>query len=147
VDPNSRKFEINAEAVKMMEHVRGPIGVVSVAGMYRTGKSYLLNRLLLNRKRGFNVGPTIQPCTKGLWIWGTPIQSTSADGEPCSVLIVDSEGLGGLDESNNHDMRIFSLALLMSSYFIYNSMTQIDENALQNLSLVVNLTKYIETTT
>ena len=62
-------------------------------------------------------------------------------------MIVDSEGLGGLDESNNHDMRIFSLALLMSSYFIYNSMTQIDENALQNLSLVVNLTKYIETTT
>ena len=36
-----------------MEHVKGPIGVVAVAGMYRTGKSYLLNRLLLNRKRGY----------------------------------------------------------------------------------------------
>lgn len=62
------------------------------------------------------------------------------------MLIVDSEGLGGIDEDNNHDMRIFSLALLLSSYFIYNSMTQIDENALQNLSLVVNLTKHIQTT-
>jgi len=129
----------------MMQHIRAPIGVVAVAGMYRTGKSYLLNRLLLNRKRGFNVGPTINPCTKGIWIWGTPLKSFTSTGEPCSVLIVDSEGIGGLDEDNNHDMRIFSLALLISSYFIYNSMSQIDENALQNLSLVVNLTKHIQT--
>jgi len=35
-----------------------------VAGMYRTGKSYLLNRMLLNRSNGFGVGPTINPCTK-----------------------------------------------------------------------------------
>ena len=141
----SGKFELNQEVEKMMEHVKGPIGVVAVAGMYRTGKSYLLNRLLLNRKRGFNVGPTINPCTKGIWIWGTPLKSFTSTGEPCSVLIVDSEGIGGLDEDNNHDMRIFSLALLLSSYFIYNSMAQIDENALSNLSLVVNLTKHIQT--
>ena len=32
--------------------------------MYRTGKSYLLNRMLLNRSDGFGVGPTINPCTK-----------------------------------------------------------------------------------
>jgi len=37
------------------------------------------------------------------------------------ILIVDSEGLGALDEDSNHDMRIFSLAILLSSYFIYNS--------------------------
>ena len=40
-------------------------------------------------------------------------------------------------------MRIFSLAILISSYFIYNSVGNIDENALQNLSLVINLTKHI----
>lgn len=40
-------------------------------------------------------------------------------------------------------MRVFSLALLLSSYFIYNSMSQIDEGALQNLSLLVNLTNHI----
>lgn len=61
------------------------------------------------------------------------------------MLVVDSEGLGGLDEDNNHDMRIFSLALLISSYFIYNSMGQIDEAAISSLSLVVNLTKHIHT--
>ena len=44
-----------------------------------------------------------------------------------NVLLVDSEGIGGLDEDNNHDVRIFSLALLLSSYFIYNSVGSIDE--------------------
>ena len=60
------------------------------------------------------------------------------------MLVVDSEGIGGLDEDNNHDMRIFSLALLLSSYFLYNSVGSIDENALNSLSLVVNLTNHIQ---
>lgn len=41
-------------------------------------------------------------------------------------------------------MRIFSLALLLSSYFLYNSVGSIDENALSSLSLVVNITKHIQ---
>ena len=39
--------------------IEGPMGVVAVAGMYRTGKSYLLNRVLLNRNNGFGVGNTV----------------------------------------------------------------------------------------
>ena len=116
------EFEVNNEAIEVLNHIKGPIGVVSVAGMYRTGKSYLLNRVLLNRQGGFGVGPSIHPCTKGIHIWGSPVSGTTASGEPVNILVVDSEGLGGLDEDNNHDMRIFSLALLLSSYFIYNSM-------------------------
>ena len=46
------------------------------------------------------------------------------------VLVIDSEGLGALDEDSNHDVRIFSLAILLSSSFIYNSVGSIDENAL-----------------
>lgn len=106
----------------MMEQIKGPLGVISVAGMYRTGKSYFLNRVLLNRQKGFGVGPTINPCTKGIWIWGTPLSGFNTNGEPINILVADSEGLGGIDEDNNHDMRIFSLALLISSYFVYNSM-------------------------
>ena len=56
---------------------------------------------------------------------------------------MDTEGLGALDEDSNHDVRIFSLAILISSYFIYNSVGSIDENALSSLSLVINLTKHI----
>ena len=105
--------------------------------MYRTGKSYLLNRIILDRKQGFGVGSTIQACTKGLWVWGQPIIGKTLEGETINVIVVDTEGLAALDEDSNHDIRIFSLALLLSSYFIYNSQGSIDENALQNMSLVL----------
>lgn len=49
VNPSTNQFEVNPEAIECLSHVKGPISVVSVAGMYRTGKSYLLNRVLLNR--------------------------------------------------------------------------------------------------
>jgi len=46
--------------------------VVSVAGLYRTGKSFLLNNVILDKKNIFGVGPTVNPCTKGLWLWAEP---------------------------------------------------------------------------
>lgn len=60
------------------------------------------------------------------------------------MIIIDSEGIGALDEDQNHDTKIFTLAVLSASTFIYNSVGSIDENALQNLSLVVNLSKNIQ---
>ncbi len=77
-------------------------------------------------------------------MWGKPQDGITPDGEKIKVLIIDTEGLGALDEDSNHDVRVFSLAILLSSYFLYNSMGSIDENALQNLSLVINLTKHIQ---
>lgn len=60
------------------------------------------------------------------------------------ALLIDTEGFGGIDENQNHDTRIFLIALLLSSFFIYNSTGNIDENALNNLSLIVNLAKEIQ---
>ena len=53
------EFIVNDDAIKFLKTVEGPLGVVSVAGMYRTGKSYLLNRVLLERNAGFGVGNTV----------------------------------------------------------------------------------------
>ena len=111
--------------------------------MYRTGKSYLINRMLLNRQKGFSVGPTINPCTKGLWIWSKPIYGDDGTGKRLPVLLIDTEGFGALDTDQNHDIRIFTLAILLSSYFLYNSVGGIDESALQNLNFVINLSKFI----
>jgi hypothetical protein len=55
------------------------------------------------------------------------------------VLVIDSEGIGAFDEDENHDTKIFLFALLLSSYFVYNSMGTIDENAINNLSLIVRI--------
>jgi hypothetical protein len=40
------------------------LGVISVVGKYRTGKSFFINRVLLNKdgddlQSGFSVGPTV----------------------------------------------------------------------------------------
>ena len=61
--------------------------------------------------------------------------------EKFKVIIVDSEGIGAFDEDQNHDTKVFMFALLLSSYFIYNSMGTIDESAINNLSLIINLSK------
>jgi hypothetical protein len=111
---------VNQEALDIVSQIPGPIAVVSVVGLYRTGKSYLMNRVILDRQQGFGVGPTVNPCTKGLWIWGTPIKGQQPNGDPVNVLVIDTEGIGALDEDSNHDTRVFSLAVLLSSLFLYN---------------------------
>ena len=100
--------------------------------------------MLLNRNNGFGVGSTVNACTKGLWCWGTPLKGMSTEGETVNIIVIDTEGIGALDEDSTHDTKIFTLAILASSCFIYNSVGSIDENAIQNLSLVVNMTKHIQ---
>jgi hypothetical protein len=101
-----------------------------------------LNRLL-GKQQGFAVGPTVNPCTKGIYVWGKPLVINRPDEEPLNVLLVDTEGIGSIQQDQTYDVKIFSLAILLSSYFVYNSMAIIDERALDGLSLVVNLTKQI----
>ena len=143
-DMKSGKFIINPEAESVIKILPSPLGVISVAGMYRTGKSYLLNRVLLNQSNGFTVGPSINPCTKGLWMWSKTIQAHTPQGKPINLLIIDTEGIGATDEDHNHDNKIMTLAILLSSYFLYNSIGTIDENSIQSLSLIVNITKNIQ---
>jgi len=50
-----------------------------------------------------------------VWIWSKPIYGKSPDGEDIKILVMDTEGLGALDEDSNHDVRVFSLAILLSS--------------------------------
>ena len=121
------------------------IGLISLVGKYRTGKSFLLNRVILNNKSksGFSVGPTFKPCTKGIWIWSDPIMIKNNNEEfPC--FMIDTEGLGAYDEEINHDSKIFLIAILISSLFIFNSFGTIDENAISSLSFVLNLSKTIK---
>jgi len=136
-------FHVNDEAAEVLSSIEGPVAVVAVCGLYRTGKSSMLN-WLLNRQDGFTVGPTVQACTKGLWIWGEPTQHVLPNGETLNVVLLDSEGIGGTEASNQYDARIFSLATLICSTLVYNSLGSVDEAAISNLSFIANLTKHIK---
>lgn len=62
-------FKLNPEAETFLRSLNPnrKVAVISIVGKYRTGKSFFVNRVLLNRagrKAGFSVGPTINPCTK-----------------------------------------------------------------------------------
>lgn len=136
-------FQVNPEALEILKQIEAPVSVLGVAGVYRSGKSFLLNRIILNQERGFNVGSTVNACTKGIWIWGRPLKAQTEDGQIVNLIVLDSEGFGSLDQDSSHDCRIFALILLLSSVFIYNSTGVIDENAISNLSVVINLTKHL----
>jgi hypothetical protein len=125
---NSLVWSVNQRAKDFLANLKWdvPIGVVSVAGLYRTGKSYLLNSIILQRPNGFVVGDTTQACTQGLWIWTEALQGSTADGRELQLLIIDTEGLGDTEKDQDNDVRIFSLAILMSSCFVYNSKGAID---------------------
>lgn len=139
---NDTGFSVNDEALNILNGLDGPISVVAVAGLYRTGKSFLLNRVVLDQACAFTVGPTTRACTKGIWMWSQPIVMTNpATGTPINILVIDTEGIGAPTADATHDTRIFALGLLLSSYFIYNSVGSIDEQALSNMSLVTNLSR------
>lgn len=59
-------FLLNPLAVSIISRIPEPISVIAIAGKYRTGKSFLLNRVILDKDYGFGVGSTINPCTKGI---------------------------------------------------------------------------------
>ena len=142
------KFIIPEESKKLLSQEQYKnIGIISLVGKYRTGKSFLLNRVILNRKQssGFGVGPTFKPCTKGIWIWSDPIMITNNHSpNPFPCFLIDTEGLGAYDEEINHDSKIFLIAVLISSLFIFNSFGAIDETAINSLSFVLNLSKTIK---
>jgi hypothetical protein len=145
-DEGSKKFTLGEEALDCLRAVKGPVGVLAVCGRARQGKSFILNQLAgaaASNDAGFKVGPTVKPCTKGLWIWSAPIPTRTPAGEPYHLILLDTEGIDAYDQTGQYSTQIFSMAVLLSSLFVYNQMGGIDEAALDRLSLVTEMTKHI----
>ena len=51
--------------------LKGPLGVVSVAGPYRKGKSYILSEAF-NQPEVFPLGHEMVAETMGIWLWIVP---------------------------------------------------------------------------
>jgi hypothetical protein len=181
VDANGREeLVVQEEALALLRRIAVPVAVLAVSGLYRSGKSSLLNWLCDptinsdlfekttlaaaptatninsgdNKDKsggsgggsGFAVGATVMRCTRGIWLWGRPRLVTMEDGSKGALIVMDTEGLGGMDAGAAYDARVFSLSALLCSTMLYNSLGTIDEKAISSLSFVADLARNIRLT-
>nr|XP_020663590.1 guanylate-binding protein 1-like [Pogona vitticeps] len=139
-NPNE-KLQVNLEALEILQNIQQPVVVVAIVGLYRTGKSYLMNKLAGKDQGGFSLGATIQANTMGIWMWCLPHPIMPDH----TLVLLDTEGLGDVEKSNTqNDAWIFALSILLSSTFVYNSVGTINQYALEKLQYVTELTKHIK---
>ena len=145
-------FVLNEKALEILKNIKENIIVVSIVGKARTGKSYLMNLLLNNNNsqnnnestgNGFKVSPSLNSCTRGIWLWNTPKQKPNSSSK---IIFIDSEGTNSIDISTKtYDSKIFALIVLISSLFIYNTNGNIDESSISDLALAAHLSNSIAT--
>ncbi|XP_037682623.1 guanylate-binding protein 4-like [Choloepus didactylus] len=139
VENDKEQLTVNPEALKILEKISQPVIVVAIVGLYRTGKSYLMN-LLAGQNNGFPLGSTVRSETKGIWMWCVPHPHKPNH----TLVLLDTEGLGDVEKGDpKNDSWIFALAVLLSSCFVYNSMSTINHQALEQLHYVTELTELI----
>ena len=56
------------------------------------------------------------------------------------ALLLDTEGLGSTDREFETDIKIFALSILLSSTFVFNQIGHINEQSIEDLSVVLRLT-------
>lgn len=147
IDFTKKTFELNPEALEILRSISEEVIIVSIVGKARTGKSYLMNLLLNssqnNKINGFEVASTINSCTRGIWLWSSPIQKANSNAK---IIFIDSEGTNSVDISTKtYDSKIFALVVLISSIFIYNTVGNIDEKSIGELALAAHLSTAIAT--
>ncbi|XP_065300260.1 atlastin-2-like [Dermacentor albipictus] len=145
-------FQLNVdelETILLADNVKDlPVVVVSVAGAYRQGKSFLLNfflQYLRNNGRpnwlrdmtipfeGFEWKPGCHRHTTGILLWKEVFLMTKSNGEKVAVLLMDTQGTFDCESTVKENTTIFSLSMLTSSVQVYNLMNNIKEDDLQHL--------------
>ncbi|XP_052035031.1 guanylate-binding protein 1-like isoform X9 [Apodemus sylvaticus] len=140
IENSGEQLVVNQEALEILSSMEKPVVVVAIVGLYRTGKSYLMNKLA-GKQKGFSLGSTVQSHTKGIWMWCLPHPQKPER----TLVLLDTEGLEDVKKGDNqNDCWIFALAVLLSSTFIYNSIGTINQQAMDQLHYVTKLTDLIK---
>ena len=103
------------ETLRLLETIQRPVAVLSIGGPCRSGKSYVLSRIL-GSNDAFALGHTFDPKTLGIWI-GT----TVLDCDKFTILLMDTEGIDSVFAKTRDDACILVMTVLLSSFFVYNS--------------------------
>ena len=119
VSKSLEKLRLNEDAIiliqeKMKQYKE--IGIISICGPYRSGKSYFMSSLL-GQKNAFKVDDDLKACTHGIWM-----STTILECDDFAVILLDTEGTGDVKEgSGTTTTNILILTTLLSSYFIFNT--------------------------
>ena len=73
-------------------------------------------------------------------MWSKPVFN---EREENYIFFLDTEGSWSLTKDIDNDTKIFTIACLISSYFIYNSVGTIDEKSISDLNVVSKLSMNI----
>ncbi|KAK3919829.1 Atlastin [Frankliniella fusca] len=148
------KFELDEEALErilLQDHVKDKhVVIVSVAGAFRKGKSFLLDFFLRYMKAqpspdwigtddapldGFSWRGGSERDTTGILLWSEVFLTDLPNGEKVAVLLMDTQGAFDSESTVRECATVFALSTMLSSVQIYNLSQNIQEDDLQHLQL------------
>nr|XP_012643919.1 atlastin-2 isoform X5 [Microcebus murinus] len=151
---DDHNFELDEEALEqilLQEHIRDlNIVVVSVAGAFRKGKSFLLDfmlRYMYNKDSQSWIGGNNEPLTGFTWrggcerettgiqVWNEVFVIDRPNGTKVAVLLMDTQGAFDSQSTIKDCATVFALSTMTSSVQVYNLSQNIQEDDLQHLQL------------
>ncbi|XP_004466076.1 atlastin-2 isoform X3 [Dasypus novemcinctus] len=151
---DDHNFELDEEALEqilLQEHIRDlNIVVVSVAGAFRKGKSFLLDfmlRYMYNKDSQSWLGGNNEPLTGFTWrggcerettgiqVWNEVFVIDRPNGTKVAVLLMDTQGAFDSQSTIKDCATVFALSTMTSSVQVYNLSQNIQEDDLQHLQL------------
>lgn len=129
------------------------VSIISIAGAFRKGKSFILNFFLrylkadpeqqvngnwLNMEQevndGFEWKNGCHAHTSGILIWPEIFYQTN-EGRRIAIILMDTQGVFAPNSSNIENVGIFAFSTMLSSVQIFNVSQTIQEDNLQHLQL------------
>uniref|UniRef100_A0A8B9RMJ6 Atlastin 3 n=1 Tax=Astyanax mexicanus TaxID=7994 RepID=A0A8B9RMJ6_ASTMX len=154
VNKEEHSFDLDMEALErilLVPKIRDMnVVVLSVAGAFRKGKSFLLDFMLryMYRKSsddwlgrddepltGFSWRGGSEPETSGIQLWSEVFVVRKSNGKQVAVLLMDTQGAFDNQSTVKDCATIFALSTMTSSIQIYNLSQNIQEDDLQQLQL------------
>ncbi|CAB4376578.1 unnamed protein product [Rhizophagus irregularis] len=138
---------LNPEALNILQEINEPLAIISVVGSFRHGKSWFTN-VLHGHHDGFNLGPGVEGCTRGIYMWSPPfkLSNEQSDGKTIQkcIIVLDSEEIDDPNQDPNWATKLFILCLVISSTFVYNINGIVGNIDIGKLCLMTNLNEFIQ---
>ncbi|XP_078583345.1 uncharacterized protein LOC144866030 [Branchiostoma floridae x Branchiostoma japonicum] len=136
-DAQRTSLQVVYDALALLEGIEEPVSVLAICGPCRTGKSYILSRLL-GTADAFELGHRMDPKTFGIWM-GTNVLR----GKDFTIVLLDTEGIDAVAGSAGQDASILVMTILLSSQLIYNSLNVPHKGDLEKMKCFINLAEAI----